>query len=237
MNNLSKSNELSSFVDSSWVPTEISKSKALATEILSSEFQNNLKNMLEAFSKIIPKEHDSSGKAFVSMAAKYQLLETYFPFGGLRIFTQFINNESSNAVCSATLHVLTEDGYEPWFSRMGMSNSDDHTTDGPLADAETSASRRLLVALGLGYEGAEEIVENNKFKNIQQLNSYLLENGLKLKELVSKYRDQQSKYGLGLLSGKYDTKTPKSELTLKMISDDDFKKILSFIAAVNNDKK
>lgn len=228
-------NELCNYVDSEWKPVQVATTKSLVKEITSKEFQTSLAGMLEDFEKIIPKEYDSSGRSFVPMSEKYRLLETHFPFGAIRIFTQFISHDTSNAICIATIYVLTEEGYEPWFSRMGMGNIEGASTDGALADAETSASRRILIGLGLGYEGVEEIAENNELKNVQGINNFLAENNKSMNALVEDYIDQHSRYGLKLLSQKYLTSNGK-KLSYNDIHKSDIKRLLSFIASVNNSK-
>lgn len=185
-----------------WVPVETSSSEMLAKEIMSEGFQDSLTGMLDAFDKLVPKEEDLTGRKFISMAQKNKLIEDFFPFGELVFRSQFLSLEDGQEVCYMTLYVLTDGGYEPWFSRLGMANAT-KSSDGSIADAETSAKRRLMIALGLGYEGNTEHSELNIDKTVKALEEAVISNGTSLFQIVSEYQKGAHLYNLPSLSGEF----------------------------------
>lgn len=214
-------------LDNSWSPIEVSTSKALAKAILDPAFQESLKKMLAEFKSLTPKEYDGSGKAFVSMAQKHQLLEKHFEFGTFWFTTQFIDTDADAPICHGTLSVLTDEGYLPWFSRMGMPNPDSVSTDGKMADAENSATRRLMIGLGLGYEGAAELVDAENLRYIAAIREYLTSHGdMHLGTLVNNYKNHGG--GLAPLKVKMDSKQ-QDKLSFNDLHQDDIKLLVGFV--------
>lgn len=225
-------NSINVKVDSSWTPVNTSDSKALADEIISEEFQDALSCMLDDFDKLVPTEDTDSGRSFISMAQKNRLIEKHFPFCQLLFRSQFLSIEEGRECCYMTLYVLTEEGYLPWFSRMGMGDHVNPSTDGVMADAETSAKRRLMIALGLGYEGGEESIELDANRTARAIDEHIVKYGTNLYNVVADYSARHRKFNLPKLDGNYPKSEKDSEKLNFSIADmgnDDMLLLLSFL--------
>lgn len=211
---------LENTVEQKWAPVETSSEEALAKEISSNTFQKSLSDMLDKFDTLIPKEEDISGRKFISMAQKNKLIEEFFPFGSLSFRSQFISLTEKSEICYMTIYVLTDDGYLPWFSRLGMSDPNTSSTDGTAADAETSAKRRIFIALGLGYESGQEQHEMIVSQTEKALEEGIINHGMAIFELVSEYQERAHMFNLPKkLSGDYPSNQKDAEKMKFNISD------------------
>jgi len=236
MNSLN--NNLSPFVDTTWEPVEVSTSKELAAEILSDDFQNGLESMINEFESLFPSDHYDNGKGFIPLSKRKEILEKNFAFGTFSISNQFINLFDDAPICVSTIYVLTEKGYEPWFSRMGMGSSTNPSSDGLLADAETSALRRLMAALGMGNESSEEVADSDRLNRVNIISLYLKDNSMSLLKLIENYKSHGSRYSLPELKNKSypSSKSKKEEIEVfdySFIGDGDLSILVSYISKVS----
>ncbi len=226
-------NDLSPYIDTSWEPTSVSSSKSLAAVIVSDDFQDSLEEMLDEYDSMIPTEHYDDGSAFISLSARRELMERHFPFGTFHISTQFIKLDSDTPICVATLYVLTDDSYEAWFSRMGMGTASSVSSDGLFADAETSALRRILTAIGLGNEGNEESADSDRINRVGIVDAFIESTSQTLIQLVESFKSHGSKYSLGALTGFYpsskDKKDDRERFGFNSMNDNDLALLVSYV--------
>jgi hypothetical protein len=228
-----------SVIDTSWEPVMPSESKSLASAITNKDFRKNLINMLKEYDTIPPDGFDSYGNEYIRLSEKYRVLENNFDFGTFQIRTQTMNNEQSMVpFCYATLYVLTELGYEPWFSRMGVGDPNMVSTDGLHADAETTARRRILVALGLGKDGSNEVVNTDQDNMRKHLGATILEKGMTLSGLVMLYTGKAQVNKLPPLNLTQDKlkayKEDSDEAVVGYLIDSDVSSLHSFIKTVKS---
>lgn len=174
-----------------------SNSKALADAILHEDFQGSLIAMLQEFEGITPTGGADGSPSYVPLTKKAQLLEKHFPLFTLTIGNRFLNIGDVNTVCYATLYVLTDEGYLPWLSRMGMADCDRISSDGAMADAEISAKRRLFAAIGMGADMIEDVEVVGTDTYIDVVKQHIGRAGVNsIEALISEYRRDAGKYGL-----------------------------------------
>ncbi len=221
---------INSQIQTQWTPVfPAFGCKALAAVIQSEEFKASLAEMLNDFDDLEPNQITNDGYEFVGLSEKKALFEKHFPFFSLKVQTQFIslNPNSQVVTCEAALYVLTEEGYKPWFTRLGQSSTDNVGADGREADAETSALRRIFLALGMGKEGSKEVTEDNSKNAMALVSDYCKETGKQLKELVKEYRSHHQAFALQPFKLNYsdveDTKLPA------LIDKEDWVLLTSFI--------
>jgi hypothetical protein len=179
--------------------------KALASVILSEKFKSSLASMLADFSQLEPNQITSEGYEFVGLSEKKALFEKHFPFFEMKVDSHFVSLSENSAVmtCESTLYVLTDEGYVAWFSRLGQSSGDSVGADGREADAETSALRRIFMALGMGKEGAKEVDSDSANNATAIVGDYCKERGIDIKTLLKEYRSHHSAYDLAELKEDY----------------------------------
>ncbi|MEG3765126.1 hypothetical protein [Alteromonas sp. 14N.309.X.WAT.G.H12] len=193
-------------IDVTWKPVSPAFGcKDLAEVIQGNDFRTALANMLADFDKLVPNQVTFEGYEFVGLSEKKALFEKHFPFFQLKVDSQFVSLSPDSHVitCEAALYVLTESGYKPWFTRLGQSSADVVGADGREADAETSALRRIFLALGMGKEGAKEIIEESSKNAISIVNDYCIKNAIALHELVKEYRSHHKAVNLSPLKHNY----------------------------------
>jgi hypothetical protein len=233
-NNLIKNGAPSDRIDSTWHPIVTSPSVSMYEKVSSQEFQDSLIKMQKEFESIVPKNVDQDGDLYVSLMERTQLIEDCFPYGTFHFVYQFLNVSSDVPVCCGTLHILAGDSYEPWFSRFGMGDPSNIGPDGLFADAETSARRRLMAAIGLGREGDKEIIESEAAILINSLGSFCSESGMAFCDLTSEYMRHHTKYELPALEKRYLVEnikpSEKDGFTMDMVSDADLVKIAKYIS-------
>lgn len=211
-------------VDFNVSPT--SGKKELADVILSSDFQQRLAAMLSEFDAIAPSGGDDGAPRYVPLTQKSQLLEKHFPLFTLTIGNQFVNIGEPNVICHSTFYVLTDEGYLPWFSRMGMADGDRVSSDGAMADAEISAKRRLFAALGMGADMVEDVGVVSKDSYVEVVSNYVEASGTKdIDGLISEYRRECGRHGLKPLMVRNTTK-----VDVKGMHEDDLELLAVYIA-------
>ncbi|MAH54646.1 MAG: hypothetical protein CL531_00075 [Aestuariibacter sp.] len=232
---MSDSVQINDSVDLGWKAAQVDLSPALAETILSEDFQNSLDNMLKDFENLTPTYIESYGRNYISLADRMQLLEKHFPFGKLWFRYDFINRDTGEPVCQASLLVLTSEGYKVWLTRLGMGNSQDPSTDGVAADAETSARRRLLAAIGMGSEGDVETQENGRSQMVSKLSSCQADTGMDVKSLFKSYTTNYVSKNLPAIS--VDTEKLKFEDGMppwEKFTDNDLKNLLKYVSMINS---
>lgn len=211
-------------VDFNVSPT--SGQKELTDVILSNEFQKSLAAMQSEFETIAPSGGGDGAPKYVPLTQKSQLLEKHFPLFTLTIGNRFVNIGEPNVICYSTFYVLTDEGYLPWLSRMGMADGDRISSDGAMADAEISAKRRLFAAIGMGADMVEDVDVVSKDSYVEVVSSYVEVSGTKdVDTLVSEYRRECGKLGLKPLSVRNATK-----VDVKGMSEDDLQLLSAYIA-------
>ena len=140
----------------------------------------------------------------------------------MKVDSQFfsLSEENSIMTCESTLYVLTDAGYQPWFSRLGQSSADTVGADGREADAETSALRRIFMALGMGKEGAKEVDEGSASNATSVVEDFCKHRGMELSALLKEYRSHHSAYNLDALKSDYVEKSSGDKLKDDVKSDD-----------------
>lgn len=227
-------------IDTTWSPVLANASdKDLAEALSREEFVLAHKRMLEEFDRVEPVVLDDMGNTYIPFSEKLRLIEEHFDFQTFVFSPQFLSiGGSESPVCYMTLLVLTENGYRPWFSRMGMGASDMPGPDGLLADAETSAKRRILIALGMGKPGEEE-TSSDRSVGTSIIEKYMSDQSANVADLVSVYNSKMHAMGLEPLHVKMSTlkaikENSGTEAGLTSLGDEDIKKISTFISKSQN---
>lgn len=220
--------EISDKIKVDWEPQAIVPEKALADVICSDDFQTRLGNMLDGFQKLEPTYIEAYGQNYVSMAERNQLLESNFDVGTFWFRYDFVNRQANDPVCVCTLYVLTDDGYLPWFNRMGQATSADTGSDGAFADAETSARRRVLIALGMGSEGDLEIKQAQNSGASTAIQGQLDKEGLSIVGFLRQYASDAASLGLPKLVTSLKELSKSSELSWADVSSTDLDNLLSY---------
>ena len=218
-------------IDTQWVPVSPAFGcKNLAEVIQGEEFRQSLTAMLADFDELEPNQVTQDGYEFVGLSEKKALFEKHFPFFQLKVDTQFISlsPDSSVVTCEAALYVLTDQGYKAWFTRLGQSSADMVGADGREADAETSALRRIFVALGMGKEGAKEVAEESSKNALSIVNDFCTQNGIKLQELLKEYRSHHKAVGQSPLKHNYTDVEPTK--LQQVIDKDDWVALTNYVS-------
>lgn len=227
-----------SFLSTEWAPVlASSEDSELVKTLQSEEFTESHKKMMEAFDRLEPVPIGLDGDAYIPLSEKLRLLEESFPFQTFYFSPQIINmGMSDTPICSTTLLVLTDSGYRPWFSRMGMGDYSIPGTDGLIADAESSAKRRILIALGMGTPGEEKVgSERSVARDV--LERYLNSSGEYLRDIVTAYVGQASSSGDEQLAIKTSQikkleDSTGSPLTIDQLKDNDVKLLSGFVSKI-----
>lgn len=170
-------------------------SAAVFKQISDGSLEQQLTDMLNEFDNLVPEQYEGYDRPYQPLSKRMDLFEKHIPFGDLMIYTELLKECSTPGMvyCRATLHILTEEGYAPLFSRLGEGNSMTSRTDGAIADAETSATRRILIALGLSNDGGND--EFTVLKDSAQrdfITNYLNSRGKKLDALIKAFNAKNS---------------------------------------------
>lgn len=204
--------DLSKVISMEWEPTLISNSESLTSIVSSKAFKEKLSKTLSDYEGLEPVYIEEYQSNYVSLADRIKVLEDNFEFGELWFGYEFIDRESINPTCVCTLYVLTDSGYEPWIIRLGIGSTYNVGTDGAIADAEVSAKRRVLAALGMGNDGDAEILESKGSLSIKLLQRELEKCGKSIKSIIKEYKARMASRDLE----KLEIATPK---------DDDFESV------------
>jgi|AntDeeMinimDraft_5_1070356.scaffolds.fasta_scaffold12816_2 hypothetical protein len=222
-------------IDTTWSPVLASpKDKELAAKLSEKNFLESHKKMLSDFEKLEPVALDDMGNTYVPFSEKLRVLEENFDFQTFMFSSQFLNmGATASPICYMTLLVLTDEGFRPWFSRMGMGDQANPGPDGLMADAETSAKRRILIALGMGKPGEEE-TSSERSVETGVIERYMSENNTSVADLVAAYGSRAPTDSAGPLDVKMASlkkiKDNGQEPNLSALGDSDIKKIAKFIS-------
>lgn len=169
-------------------------SNKVTKTLKSLDIENKISKMLSEFDGFVPEHYDGYDRPYQPLSRRIDLFEKHIPFGDLVIQTDLMEESTSSVIyCKATLMLLTEDGYQPLFSRYGEGNIMTSRTDGAVADAETSAMRRILVALGLSNDGGKDEIATLKDSAERDfVTNYLNSHRKNLESLVKAYNTSTS---------------------------------------------
>lgn len=151
----------------SWQPDEPAYTSTMYDAIMDDSFQQAMLALYEDYDELIPDEYDSMtelGKIekWVPLRKRLELFHRHFPCGELIITTQQMGVSSTDQYVSvATMYVLTEEGYEPWFSAFGMGDPATAGADGAIAEADRIAKKRVLISFGLSDDPSQEVESLN----------------------------------------------------------------------------
>lgn len=181
----------------------------LAAVVLSDAFSSRLGEMAKQFDELKQDIEDSeSGPRFIPMKTKMLLLRRYFTPFELQIDFNHLPEMRTGHIVQATVMVLTEKGYMKWFSRYGMAAKDSNeSSQGAEVDAENSAKRRVLAALGLGGDYHDEVVEGSQINLLRDVQDAMDRKGVNIKSVLD---GMKAKAKGSILVGEYD-KLPSSE--------------------------
>lgn len=171
-----------------------STSKEVMPTLCALKIEDRIASMLSEFDGFVPEHYDGYDRPYQPLSRRVDLFEKHIPFGDLVIHTQLMEESTSNiAYCKATLMLLTEDGFQPLFSRYGEGNAMTSRTDGAVADAETSATRRILIALGLSNDGGKDEIATLKDSAERDfITNYLNSHRKSLESLIKAYNTSAS---------------------------------------------
>jgi hypothetical protein len=220
--------EVSEKINTSWEPQAILPEPALASIIASDDFQQRLSAMLVEFQTLEPVYIEAYGKNYVSMAERNQLLEKHFDLGTFWLRYDFINREAKDPVCVCTLFVLTDEGYFPWFNRMGQATSSDTGSDGALADAETSARRRILIALGMGSEGDLEVQKSQQSGATSAIQNQLDKSGESVLKFLKRYAGDAASLKLPKLKTYFQDSVKDTNFKWADVCESDIESLLQY---------
>jgi hypothetical protein len=190
-NNFDKIN-LDAF-DSSWVPELPSTSGALVEKVNDPKFAERIKSMLADYDDLTPELYDGYFAPYVGLNERSRVFEKHFPLLLAQIQMQYVGQLGSDThVVQATLYLSTKDGSLPLFSRFGEGTSVNNRSDGAIAQAETSALRRIYCALGLGDNTSEEVAIINEQGQQKWIEGYLDEKKTAFDKLLKMYNAQAS---------------------------------------------
>lgn len=158
--------------------------------IENSGVQDAISEMLAEFDMMVPEQYEGYDRPYQPLSRRMDLFEKHIPFGLMVIYTEILEDSKSNShvYCRATLYILSDEGYVPMYSRLGEGSVMTARTDGPYAEAETSAIRRILISLGLSNDGGKDeicVLNNNAERDALTLN--LQEKGKSLDALIAAY--------------------------------------------------
>ena len=183
--------------DSNWTPVTPSMTPEIHDVIVSDNFQGRLLAMLEAYDELVPEDSKfGDTDKYIPLSVREDLF--YQHFGSLLSITyndvgKYSNSEQRIVVGTVYIRV-PKHNQVPWFSVIGVGARDDNHPDGLSAAAEASATKRILVSLGLGDEPGEEMetMEDSSLRN--RLSELVSKNGRDgLKTLLKLYNDTANK--------------------------------------------
>lgn len=185
--------------------------QALAKVITSDDFSDRIAQMAKEFDAMKQDmEESESGPRFIPMKVKMALLRKYFGPFELQIDFNHLPDMRTGHIVQATVMVLTEAGMMKWFSRYGMAAADSNeSSQGVEVDAETSAKRRVLAALGLGGDYHEEVAEGSQISLLRDVQDAMDKGNLTVKSVLA---GMSAKAKGSILVGDYD-KMPSSDKT------------------------
>lgn len=163
---------------------------AVFKAITESDIETQIEEMLQEFDLLVPEQYEGYDRPYQPLAKRMDLFEKHIPFGQMVIYTEMIEESKTNShvYCRATFYILSDEGYLPLFSRLGEGSVMTARSDGPCAEAETSALRRMLIALGLSNDGGkDEIAVLNNNAERDSLTHYLHQQGKSLDALIKAF--------------------------------------------------
>lgn len=183
--------------DSNWTPVTPSMTPEIYDVITSENFQSRLLAMLEAYDELIPEDSKfGDTEKYIPLSLREDLF--YQHFGSILSITYNDVGKYSNSeqrIVVGTVYVrVPKYNQVPWFSVVGVGALEDNHPDGLSAAAEASATKRILVSLGLGDDPGEEMetMEDGSLRN--RLSELALKNGRDgLKTLLKLYNDAANK--------------------------------------------
>lgn len=177
-----------------------SSDPSVYSAILDGDLEQRIGAMLDEFDDLVPEHYEGYDRPYQPLSKRMDLFEKHIPFGEMLIYTQPLSNHATQGALysQATLFILTESGYQPLYSRLGEGNVMTSRTDGAIADAETSAIRRILVSLGLSNDGGkEEITVLQDSAERDFITNHLTATGKPLESLIKAYNADKSGGGQG----------------------------------------
>lgn len=167
---------------------------AIYNAIAKSDIEAALSAMLDEFDTLVPEQYEGYDRPYQPLAKRMDLFEKHVPFGEMVIYTEILPGSKtiSHVYCRATLYLLTAEGYAPLFSRLGEGSLMTARTDGPVAEAETSAIRRILIAIGLSNDGGKDefnVLNDNAERD--NLSHYLTSEGKSLDALIKAHNAER----------------------------------------------
>jgi hypothetical protein len=229
-------NNLAHSIDLGWEPEEMSSSPELAKLVSSDYFRDKIKLMLERYDTLEPKFIEEYGRPYILLDDRLKVFESVFDFGEAWIGTAPINSESDAPIYMGTIYLRTESGrFEPWVQALGQGDPTRKTREGLLADAETSAKRRLLSAIGLGDGSDQELFDDASSGVKQSLINEIENKGWNLSVLLSEYKTNHSRFKLSPLNVEDEksiaaaARNPDIAKVVESITLETAKNMLSFI--------
>lgn len=171
-----------------------SNSTCVFQAITQSGIEEQISHMLAEFDSLVPEQYEGYDRPYQPLSRRMELFEKHIPFGQMVIYTEILDGSKANnyVFCRATLYILTQEGYHPLHSRLGEGSVNTARTDGPFAEAETSAIRRILISIGLSNDGGKDeirVLNNNAERD--HLTNYLQEVGKTLDALIKAYNAEE----------------------------------------------
>ena len=183
--------------------------KALASVIVSESFSTKLVEMAKEFDSLKQDLEDSDdGPTFITMKVKMALLRKYFNPFELQIDFNHMPDMRAGHIVQATVLIMTEVGLMKWFSRYGMAVSDSQeSSQGCEVDAESSAKRRVLAALGLGGDYHDEVIDNSQINLLRDVQKVMDDRAINVSQVIA---EMTAKAKGSILVGDY-AKMPAGE--------------------------
>lgn len=183
--------------DSNWTPVTPSMTPEIHDVIVGDDFQGRLLAMLEAYDELVPEDSKfGDTDKYIPLSVREDLF--YQHFGSLLSISYNDVGKYSNSeqrIVVGTVYVrVPKHNQVPWFSVVGIGAREDNHPDGLSAAAEASATKRILVSLGLGDDPGEELETMEDTSLRARLNELVEQNGRDgLKTLLKLYNDTVNK--------------------------------------------
>lgn len=183
--------------DSNWTPVTPSMTPEIHDAITDEGFQSKLLAMLEAYDELIPEDSKfGDTEKYIPLSLREDLF--YQHFGSILSITyndigKYSNSEQRIVVGTVYIRV-PKLNQVPWFSVVGVGALEDNHPDGLSAAAEASATKRILVTLGLGDDPGEEMETMEDGSLRVRLSELVNKNGRDgLKTLLKVFNDAANK--------------------------------------------
>jgi hypothetical protein len=210
--------------DTSWAPEVPSSTLTMSEAMTDEAFDERYQAMLEEYDDLTPELIDGYERPYMHINKTLGLVDKHF--GAEQTFSiqyQLVGKTpAGDTIAQGTVYVLTDDGYEPLMSRFGVGKESTENSDGAYAEAELSARRALLAALGLSDSVSEEMEQIVAQEVARSLEVKLNASSIKLSQLISSYNASPE-------SETKQIKIPKTLSTIKEMTQEHIKGLLDFL--------